>query len=149
MRLRRSRRPIGWEVNIAPLIDVVFQLIIYGMVVSLITKVEVENISLPQATKGEEGREVLARRIVVNIRKSGQIIVSGQIHTVESLQHMLGVETAKAEAGSLTVLLRGDREADWKYLAQIMSSCASKGIGRVHVAVLGPEESASAPAGGG
>lgn len=149
MRLRRSRRPIGWEVNIAPLIDVVFQLIIYGLVVSLITRVEVENISLPQAKKGEEGREALARRIVVNVPKNGQIIVSGQSHSVETLQHMLGVETAKADAGSLTVLLRGDREADWKYLAQIMSSCAAKGIGRVHVAVLGPEDSAAATAGGG
>jgi biopolymer transport protein ExbD len=147
MRLRRTRRHVGWEVSIAPLIDVVFQLIIYGLVVSLIAKVECEDIALPQARKGEEGKEALALRLVINVRKNGQIVVGGQGHTAESLQPVLAGESARAknESGTLTVLVRGDRETDWKYIAQVMSACAAGGISRVHVAVVEPGEGEGGP----
>jgi biopolymer transport protein ExbD len=142
MRLRRTKRQLGWEINIAPLIDVVFQLIIYGLVVSLIAKVECEDIALPQARKGEQGKEALALRLVINVRKNGQIVMGGTGHTAESLRPVLAAENEKVRkaSGMLTVLVRGDRDGDWKNVAQVMSACAASGISRVHVAVTEPGE---------
>jgi biopolymer transport protein ExbD len=146
MRLRRSKRALGWEVNIAPMIDIVFQLIIYGLVTSLITKVEVENIALPEAKQGEEKQAAAVGRLTVNVCKDGSIVVGGQGHTIESLRRFLSDTVARQGPEDIVILIRGDREADWKPLAQVMAACAANGIGHVRVAVLGPEEAAAAAA---
>jgi|WetSurMetagenome_2_1015567.scaffolds.fasta_scaffold100055_2 biopolymer transport protein ExbD len=128
------------------MIDIVFQLIIYGLVTSLITKVEVETIALPEVKQGEEKREVAVGRMTVNVCKNGQIIVGGQTRTIDSFRQFLVDVVAKTGAENVTVLIRGDREADWKPLAQVMAACAANGISHVHVAVLGPEDSVAADA---
>ena len=45
MRLHRAKREYGCQINIAPLIDVVFLLIIFFLTVSHITQVRVEALS--------------------------------------------------------------------------------------------------------
>ena len=65
MRLRKRKPEYGCEINIAPLIDVVFLLIIFFLTVSHITQLQVEPLSLPEAEEGPEeapAAEVVERR---------------------------------------------------------------------------------------
>ena len=49
MRLHKVKRDFGYDINIAPLIDVVFLLIVFFLTVSHIAQVRVEALSLPEA----------------------------------------------------------------------------------------------------
>jgi len=138
MRLRKARRTYGSEINIAPLIDVVFLLIIFFMTVSQFTRVEVEDLTLPEAEKGEKPKKLGPGRLIVNVRKDGRIVVSGRALSVESLERLLAEELKDRRPEDLTVLLRGDKDMAWKTAAAVMQACAAKGIARVRVAVVEP-----------
>jgi len=139
VQLRKTKRTYGCEINIAPLIDVVFLLIIFFMTVSQITRVEVEALALPEARQGEAPQETPAGRFVVNVHQDGRIVVAGRARSVASLQTMLARERKEAGAAELTVLVRGDRDTPWEKVAEIMRVCAAQGIGRVRVAVIEPQ----------
>ncbi len=141
MRLRKVKRTYGCEINIAPLIDVVFLLIIFFMTVSQISRVEVEDLALPEAEKGETPQRAPAGRFIVNVHKDGRIVVAGRTRSITALQGMLGRELEERSPEDLTVLLRGDQETRWEDIAEIMRVCAGRGIGRVRVAVTEPDAS--------
>lgn len=138
MVLRKRRRDYGNEVNIAPLIDVVFLLIIFFMTVSQVTRVEVESLDLPEAKTGEEVKDALAGRLVISVHKDGQITVSERTHTLQSLQSLLTAEVKRRGSANIRVLIRGDRKSSWGVIGAIMSACAKRGNSRVRVAVVEP-----------
>ena len=137
MKLGKAKRTFGSEPNIAPLIDVVFQLIIFFMLVAQITRVEVEDLSLPEAKAGKAAREAKPGRVVINVHADGRIIVSGREHTPASLEGVLARER-QARRADTSVLVRGDRETPWRTVAQILNACAAQQISRVRVAVVEP-----------
>ena len=139
MQLRKTKRTYGCEINIAPLIDVVFLLIIFFMTVSQITRVEAEDLTLPEARQGEAPKETPAGRFIVNVHQDGRIVVAGRTRSIASLQDMLAGELAERSADEITVLVRGDRDTPWERVSEIMRACAAQGIGRVRVAVIEPD----------
>ena len=145
MWLYRPKRRLGCEINITPLIDIVFLLIIFSMIVSQFTKVEVEELSLPEAEKGQPRKETPLSRLIVNVRKDGTIVVAGRSHSVASLGQLVAARARETAAGDVSVLIRGDRAAPWKDIAQIMQACAARNVRRVKVAVLEPGASGSPP----
>jgi biopolymer transport protein ExbD len=144
MNLRKKKRLRGWELNIAPLIDVVFQLIIFGLVVSSFARVEAEDITLPEARQGEAPPGLKTLRLVINVRQGGDLLVRGRPCSAEALGGVLASEAAGGKAAALEVLIRADRQTDWKHVAKAMAACAAKGIGKVRVAVTEPQ-AASGP----
>ena len=137
MRLRKAQRAYGYEINIAPLIDVVFLLIIFFMTVSQITRVEVTPLELPQAKTSEPPR---MGRLVINVREDGRISCEGRAYTLESLQAMLTAGAAQRKPGDVSVLIRGDRRLPWATAARILQACAAGRIDRVHIAVVEPDQ---------
>ncbi len=135
MRLRKAQRSYGYEINIAPLIDVVFLLIIFFMTVSQITRVEVVPLELPEAKMSEQPR---TGRVVINIREDGRISCDGVSHTVESLNKMLAIGAENRKPGDVSVLIRGDRNLPWATAARILQICTANRIDRVHIAVVEP-----------
>ena len=135
MRLRKTKRQFGWEINIAPLIDVVFLLIIFFMTVSHITRVEVVPLELPEAKTSEQPR---TGRLVINLREDGRISVEGRSHTVESLHQMLAVGADTRRPGDVSVLLRGDRNAPWSVAGRVLQACTANRIDQVRIAVIQP-----------
>lgn len=141
MRLRKRKPEYGCEVNIAPLIDVVFLLIIFFLTVSHITQVKVEPLSLPEAEVGQKPNEQELSRIIINVHKDGRI--SGKVRSIDSLQQMLLDEIERSSRDDLSILLRGDRETSWARISEIMQICTKNGISQVSVAVTNPEESST------
>lgn len=141
MRLHKARRDFGYNINIAPLIDVVFLLIIFFLTVSHIAQVRVEALSLPEAQKGEKADQVSEARIIINITKEGHIIISGQKYSVESIGKILSQETQNKEQDTVSVLIRADRELGWKRVSEVMQECSKKGITQISVGVIEPGQS--------
>jgi len=144
MRLRRTRREVGWGINIAPLIDVVFLLIIFSMTVSHFTRVEAETLDLPEAREGEGRESGPPQRVVVNVRRDGRVVVGGRERSAEELGGVLDEAVGGSAASGLAVLIRADRAAPWQHVADVMAACGTRGIGRVRVSVVEPGE-AKAP----
>ena len=145
MRPRRSRVRRGWAISIAPLIDVVFLLIIFSMMISHFTRVEIEPVALPEATKGEQPARLPPQRLVINVRRDGAVVLGGRVQSDESLRAALADEATRRPGRDLAVLVRGDRAADWRCVARVMTACAARGIGRVRVAVVEPENGPGGP----
>jgi len=136
MRLRKTQTRHGCEINIAPLIDVVFLLIIFFMAISQISRVDIEKVKLPEATESDPPAK--PGRLIVNVLADGQIIVSGRSNTLASLNHILASGVRESGAAELSVLIRADRQTHWEYVGRIMRACADRGISRVKVSVCEP-----------
>ena len=136
MRLHRAKREYGCETNIAPLIDVVFLLIIFFLTVSHITQVRVEALSLPQATEIEKPQQPLSSNVIINVHEDGRIVVSGNSYDIDSLESMLRTEQENVSNGDLSILLRGDRKALWARISEIMRVLSKLGLNQIRVAVI-------------
>lgn len=134
MQLRRVRRFPAVVINIAPLIDVVFLLIIFFMTVSQISRVEAENIALPEASEGNAA-SLAPGRLVVNVSKEGRVVIAGLEYTPETLQTLVAEELADHADSELNVVIRGDRDAPWQHVAHVIRGCAKQGIVRIRMAV--------------
>ena len=145
MRLHKPKRRYGCEINITPLIDIVFLLIIFSMVVSQFTKMELEDIELPAAAKGQEPKEAPPSRIVVNVTREGRIVVSRRALSVASLRGLLSAESQRNGPENVSVIIRGDRNTPWRKVTEILGACAAGKIGRVKVAVTEPGAAGAAP----
>jgi biopolymer transport protein ExbD len=136
MKLYRVKRKIGTEINMAPMIDVVFLLIIFSMLVTQFSRVDAESVKLPEAVSGEASKPEKIKPLVINIRKDGTIIFSNTIHTEQTLKGALAKAIKGQAKADVHVLLRSDRKAQWKPARIVLRTCATLGIWKVNVAVL-------------
>jgi biopolymer transport protein ExbD len=147
-------------VNLTPLIDVTFQLIIFFMLVAELTNLSLADVCLPRASEAEEGG---AGAVVFNIVPSGdaasvkigQREFRGQGHAlVEQLKQHLLLEAEKLDrwtpAGDgsrmseLEVLIRSDRGLPSEYVLWILEACSDLGIYRINVGAKQGEDALKA-----
>ena len=136
MKLTKLKRPVGCEVNMAPLIDLTFLLIIFFMTVSQISRVEVQSLNLPEAQSGKSKTLQLSGKVIVNVPKDGRIIVSGRNCTLSSLDSHLAKVVAQRGAEKVSVLVRGDRDISWETAGSVLKVASARGIKNVRVAVV-------------
>ena len=141
MRLRKKQHLPGTEINIAPLIDVVFLLIIFFMVISQFTQIEIEALELPEAGQGNRPTDLLDRQIIINVYQDGRIMIAGDRYTANSFEQLLKAKLVKYAAGDITVLIRADQQTPWNAVSEIMKGCARQSVTRVRVAVVDEFES--------
>lgn len=98
---RRSRRDV--EVNLTPLIDVVFLLLIFFMVSTTFTKETRIAIDLPESVDGEAAQNVQTQ-IEITITKSGDYAING-VSLVNNKLLTLKNALQKVSAGDNTLPL--------------------------------------------
>src|ERR1051325_6526370 len=79
----------GGEVgfNMTPMIDVVFQLIIFFLVSSHLAKQEIQfKLPLPEARSGQKDKPTEKPRLTVNVLADGTLLFAGRQVTAEELQ---------------------------------------------------------------
>lgn len=130
MKLSRNRNTGPVEISIAPLIDVVFLLIIFLMTITQSTYVETKPVELPEAKTGERPPQ---GPFVIHIMADGRVMVADQVQTQQSLIAILRAE--KEVRADMSVVVRGDQSAPWGQVQVAMRACASENIHRVKVAV--------------
>ncbi len=135
-----GRGSIGF--NMTPMIDVVFQLIIFFLVSSHMAQQETQvTVDLPDATSGnrvEEQEDV--RRLVINVLSETQILAGSQAIEPARLGSLLDYEARRSQAdGSkrpLEVRIRTDRNVPYRAVEPILLACARSGIWNVKFAVV-------------
>lgn len=116
--------------NLTPLIDVVFQLLIFFMVATSFLDPERQlGLELPEALAGEEQRE--AREIVVHVRRDGSLALGATDISAEELP--LALRRAAAGNPDAAVTIRGDRLAHHEAIVAVMDACAAAGLSKLAV----------------
>src|SRR5439155_10669642 len=133
MRLAK-RHGTRLEINMTPMIDVTFLLLIFSMTVNQVSKSQREQLPLPHLAGTQDQSQ---ESLVVNVDRAGQIIVSANPITLPELIGIVSAELAKVENDSsrLTVLLRADRRGNCRTVNEIVTTLVRLNVNRVRLAV--------------
>ena len=124
-------------IQLAPMIDVVFLLLIFFIVLWNYARFETEiDISVPAASAGENPERTIGE-IVVNVKKEGQIIIEGVEKTEEEALEMFNNIVAAYPDQAL--ILRGDKEASFDHIVKILNLCKKANIWNISFATSQPE----------
>jgi len=114
------------EIDMAPMIDMVFQLLIYFMCAATLSQVDfTPEVLLPVAKKAQVPEE-LRNRGTINILPDGRFMVSGEyVHE----KQVLAIMQRKREAEpDVKLYLRANRAVPFKQVKKVLRSCAEAGI---------------------
>ena len=130
-----SRREL--RVNMTPMIDVVFLLIIFFLVSSHLARQESQlPLPLPTAESGQPD-DVRRDRVVVNVLGDGALMLSGRSVSTTELQRRLSNEV-RAVGKELEVRIRSDRAVPFQFVQPILTAVSKSGIRNVTFAVTQP-----------
>jgi biopolymer transport protein ExbD len=142
MRLPVSRRGGEVGINMTPMIDVVFQLIIFFMLSSRLAKQEAQ-LELPLPTAGSIEKinqsDDQSPRITVNVLADGEMQMAGRTIPVAELVERLQERRTKI-GPEMEVRIRGARDVAYRHVEPIMLACARVGIWKVNYAVYRKED---------
>ncbi len=142
----RMSTELNAEPNLTPLLDVVFQLITFFMLMVNFSSDNYDRrITLPVAGSArpvEDDRQVNEDRLVLNVDKDGHLLMGGDVQplnkAIQSIKHQadlikLNLKAAgkKLDAtGSLptTIVLRADRDTAFSSLIGLIKACQSNGF---------------------
>ncbi len=112
--------------DLTPVIDMVFNLLIFFLVATSFHQLEREmKIALPHASAAEPISAML-KEIVVNVDAGGQMMVSGRAIAPEALRTM--VQEAVAANPRQKVTVRGDRTTAYANIVAVLDICKGSGI---------------------
>ena len=138
------------EINMTPMIDVVFNLIIFFMLVADLSQKDIELLQLPWSTQAQadQGKEDL--RIIINVVKSGKtnedrknwksgdpilIKVKGDEVNLKTLTQRLLVFAERErdmehpmQPSEVFALIRCDEEIRWVEVQWVMQACADPDV---------------------
>jgi biopolymer transport protein ExbD len=136
MRLPITRRRGADGVNMTPMIDVVFQLLIFFLLTTHLSRQEVSaELVLPKAQSGDEAEEDQTPRVTVNVLSDGQVQLGNQAVAIPELTARLRVENLKHNA-RLEVRIRADRSVPYQFVEPVLTASAEAGIWDVKFAVV-------------
>jgi biopolymer transport protein ExbD len=123
------------KVQMAPMIDMVFLLIIFFMTSSHLSAYKSINLDIPIANSGKIPKD-RPDRWTVNILKDGKIFSGQDPVTVEQLKSMVA-ERVKIDP-AMNVYLRADKQTPHKEVKAVMYAMAEAGVGNFIFGVFAP-----------
>ena len=129
MSLRRPRfqeETPAESINISPLIDVIFILLIFFIVTMVFADGNAIKINVPKATSATS---VESRPLTVVIRSDSTILVDGKIVTMQTLEMRIREHLKK----NSSVILRGDSDASVSALVAVMDCAKICGAKEIYV----------------
>ena len=138
MKFRRQRLE-EVSVNLTPLIDVVFLLLIFFMVSTTFTRETQLSIDLPEATG--EPRESEQKQVEILIDESGAYRVNGQA-LVDGQMRTLQAAIFKVPAGDTTLpmLISADAQASHQSVVRAMDAAGQMGFVHLSITTRQPAE---------
>ncbi|MCG8598728.1 MAG: biopolymer transporter ExbD [Verrucomicrobiales bacterium] len=137
MKFRDTNSQQGAELELAPMVDVVFLLLIFFIVTWQFARFERDmDISVPAAEETtDEPRNV--GEIIVNVRADGTIVLNGQeVSEPELLAKLQAISEAYPDQA---VILRGSSEANFQAIINVLDEIKKAGIWNVAFATTKPQ----------
>lgn len=129
MKLDSASLDQGARVEILPLIDVVFLLLVFFIIMFLsmtIQKglpVELPKISEPELISKES--------VQVSINENGDIAVDGQIVELKQLVETIALQRKQAGSNALPIIIQGDRKAELGVALQVLERLTLSGLSNI------------------
>lgn len=123
---RRSRN--NPDVDLTPLIDVLFMLIIFFVLTAAFVRGEVD-VRLPEG----QGNPVSATPIVLTVREDGTFAWEGEALLLDEII----LRAQKAYADDQSILLAGDRSVPYGVVANLLDQLRTHGVEKVNLALGG------------
>lgn len=121
------------SLNLTPMIDVVFLLIIFFMVATSFAEMERDiELELPEVAAASALTAAPKQR-VVSVRAEGQVRLDGEAVSLSELTQRLTV--AHSEYPELSVVIRGDAACPFQYVAASLAACKDAHISDLGITV--------------
>lgn len=132
----RDPQPAGMQ--LAPMIDIVFLLLIFFIVTWQFSRSETEmKISVPSSEEGADPKRVIGE-IIVNVRADGEVIVDGQVMSQAKLKEKLAAIVSQHK--NQPVRLRGDAKTEYQTIVEVIDTCQKAGIWNISFATQRPKK---------
>ena len=120
--------------NMTPMIDIVFLLIIFFMTVTQVSEINKERLELPQQQGTSDQQPTL---LTINVTESGQVIVGGIAINVADLAVYVAdiLADQNDDPSRLSVVLRADRRGTSEMVNRVVETLNQLQIKRVRIAV--------------
>lgn len=126
MFMKAEQTAEGPTVEMTPMIDMVFLLLIFFLVATTFQKAEREmQIALPFASAAGPISASL-RELVVNVDVEGKIFVAGRRVEADDLRGMIAEAVAVNPGQKVSV--RGDRETAYANIVRVLDICKAEGV---------------------
>ena len=134
---RRRRRQEG-VLELTPLIDVIFLLLIFFMVsTSFVVNREIA-IKLPESTSASS--ESNDQQLIMLINAAGDFLVAGNLYqdaSVEALAEVLRDQVGVQSTDRVSIRLDVDEATDYRFVIKAMDVCRAAGISDVRLNTRG------------
>lgn len=130
LKVQHDEQP---QLNLTPMIDVLFLLIIFFMVATTFGDLE-RNLELqvPEVSETGETRPP-AQPLVINVFGDGRIEFEGQTATIEELTARLAA--IRSQQGDPSVIIRGDAQCAFQHIASALAACRAAHISELGITV--------------
>jgi biopolymer transport protein ExbD len=127
MSVKIDRGQAAGLINLTPMIDVVFQLLLFFLVASKFADEERElKVVLPQAS---EAKPLIAKpqEFFVNVDQQGHYYVGGKSLDKVQLENSLR-QVGVNNPGRQSVVIRADKRCQWEFVVAVMNACNKANI---------------------
>jgi biopolymer transport protein ExbD len=133
------------EPNLTPLLDVVFQLITFFMLVMNFSNENYDQrVRLPVAGSARpiEDQAHIEDRLVLNVDQDGHLLISGEVQplhkAIQTIKHQADLIKLNLKAGGIkldasgslptTIVLRADKETSFSSVLGLIKACQANGF---------------------
>lgn len=121
------------SINLTPMVDIVFQLIIFFMVGTKFTEMEKKiDLSVPAVAHSANLPDAPTKRII-NVYRDGRIELDRQVVSLDQLQSELSAW--RGRSADQSVIVRGDAEGPLQNVASVLTACRDAGISDMGISV--------------
>ncbi len=123
--------------QIAPMVDIVFLLLIFFLVTWNFSRNETElDVKVPKAREGKETRRAVGE-VILNVKSNGTVVMNRRQMNAKELQDTL--QKIASLYPDQAVILRGDESTDYRYVVEVLDTCRRANIWNVAFATSRPE----------
>ena len=141
MRFTKARHPDRLlAVDFTSMVDIVFLLIIFFMTAAQFARATRAEVELP-LEQGEKEELPDEAGLIINITKSGEIIVGSETYDIDGLRALVEREvrtTHHGNASALKLMIRADRECDTGRLNRVVEMLREQSVSGARVATEVP-----------
>lgn len=134
-RKQAASEPPGFQ--IAPMVDIVFLLLIFFLVTWNFARYETElDVKVPTAKEGKESRRAVGE-VIINVKSDGTIMMNRRPMSGAELGGTL--RKISELYPDQAVVLRGDESTDYRHIVGVLDICRASNIWNVAFATGRPE----------
>lgn len=137
MRLHKHRHTTVISMNMTPAIDMVFNLLIFFMVVSQVSQLQREPVQLPQVDQAQEQQP---SELTINVRRDQTFVIAGrQVELSDVASELLQLrERSGNDPDRIRVVIRADERVPSRAVNDLVRVLNELGIRLVRIAVQVP-----------